>query len=158
MGRALYCPGDGEECLDLPQLERMFAESRDTDELLDLWTGLAHHRAGDAVAVCAVRRNWPTRACAISGSADLGELWRAGYDMPPDEFTVELERLWNQVRPLYESLHCQVRGLAGRRVRVGGGAGLTSRFRPTCSATCGARRGPTCMTSSGRRGPTPGTT
>ena len=38
-GRGVYCPGDGEDCLDLPQMERMFAESRDTDELLDLWTG-----------------------------------------------------------------------------------------------------------------------
>ena len=47
------------------------------------------------------------------GFADLGELWRAGYDMPPDAFTAELERLWDQVRPLYESLHCHVRaGLA----------------------------------------------
>ena len=43
------------------------------------------------------------------GFSDLGELWRAGYDMPPDEFTVEVERLWSQVRPLYESLHCHVR-------------------------------------------------
>ncbi len=111
-GKGLVCPGDGEDCLDLPQMERMIAESRDTDELLDLWTGwrtisppmraqyarfveLANAGAGDL------------------GFADLGELWRAGYDMPPDAFTAELERLWQQVRPLYESLHCHVRAELG---------------------------------------------
>lgn len=111
-GKGVYCPGDVEDCLDLPQMERRFAESRDTDELLDLWTGwrtvsppmrspyarfveLANAGAGDL------------------GFTDLGELWRTGYDMAPDEFTVELERLWNQVRPLYESLHCHVRAELG---------------------------------------------
>ena len=107
-GKGVYCPGDGEECLDLPQLERMFAESRDTDELLDLWTGWR--------TIAPAMRSQYARFVELAnagardlGFSDLGELWRAGYDMPPDEFTVELERLWNQVRPLYESLHCQVR-------------------------------------------------
>jgi len=44
------------------------------------------------------------------GFADVGALWRAGYDMPPDEFTVEVDRLWSQVKPLYDDLHCYVRG------------------------------------------------
>jgi peptidyl-dipeptidase A len=43
------------------------------------------------------------------GFADLGALWRSGYDMPPDAFAAEVERLWQQVRPLYESLHAHVR-------------------------------------------------
>ena len=107
-GKGRYCPGDGEDCLDLPQMERRFAESRDTDELLDLWTGWR--------AISPPMRSHYTRFAELAnagardlGFADLGELWRAGYDMPPDDFTVELERLWNQVRPLYESLHCHVR-------------------------------------------------
>ncbi|HEX7236931.1 MAG TPA: M2 family metallopeptidase, partial [Gammaproteobacteria bacterium] len=44
------------------------------------------------------------------GFADVGALWRAGYDMPPDDFTVEVDRLWSQVKPLYDDLHCYVRG------------------------------------------------
>jgi peptidyl-dipeptidase A len=36
-------------------------------------------------------------------------MWRAKYDMPPDEFTRELDRLWDQVRPLYLELHAYVR-------------------------------------------------
>jgi peptidyl-dipeptidase A len=43
------------------------------------------------------------------GFADLGELWRSNYDMTPAEFAAEVDRLWEQVRPLYESLHCHVR-------------------------------------------------
>ena len=107
-GKGVYCPGDGEDCLDLPQMERMFAESRDTDELLDLWTGWR--------TISPPMRSQYARFAELAnagardlGFTDLGELWRAGYDMPPDDFTVELERLWNQVRPLYESLHCHVR-------------------------------------------------
>ena len=107
-GKGVYCPGDGEDCLDLPQMERMFAESRDTDELLDLWTGW--RTISPPMRSPYVRFTELVNAGARNlGFTDLGELWRAGYDMPPDEFTVELERLWNQVRPLYESLHCHVR-------------------------------------------------
>ena len=109
-GKGVYCPGDGEDCLDLPQMERMFAESRDTDELLDLWTGW--RTISPPMRSPYVRFVELANAGARDlGFTDLGELWRAGYDMPPDEFTVELERLWSQVRPLYESLHCHVRAM-----------------------------------------------
>ncbi|MSO98923.1 MAG: peptidase M2 family protein [Rhodospirillaceae bacterium] len=43
------------------------------------------------------------------GYADVGALWRSGYDMTPDEFTAETDRLWGQVKPLYDQLHCHVR-------------------------------------------------
>jgi peptidyl-dipeptidase A len=43
------------------------------------------------------------------GFADTGAMWRSKYDMPPDDFTAELDRLWGQVRPIYEDLHCYVR-------------------------------------------------
>jgi peptidyl-dipeptidase A len=49
------------------------------------------------------------------GVADAGELWRSGYDMGPVEFEAETERLWNQVQPLYEALHCHVRARLNRR-------------------------------------------
>jgi len=49
------------------------------------------------------------------GFSDLGELWRSGYDMPPGEFAGELDRLWEQVRPLYEALHCHVRASLAER-------------------------------------------
>ena len=43
------------------------------------------------------------------GYADTGALWRSGYDMEPDAFATETDRLWNQVEPFYENLHCYVR-------------------------------------------------
>jgi peptidyl-dipeptidase A len=43
------------------------------------------------------------------GFADVGAMWRSGYDMPPDAFSQELERLWGQVKPLYDALHAHAR-------------------------------------------------
>ncbi len=36
-------------------------------------------------------------------------MWRLKYDMPAEDFTKEVDRLWEQVRPLYVSLHAYVR-------------------------------------------------
>jgi len=49
------------------------------------------------------------------GYADLGELWRSRYDMPPDDFAAEMDRLWVQVKPLYDQLHCLVRAKLNER-------------------------------------------
>ena len=43
------------------------------------------------------------------GYADAGQMWRSGYDMDPDQFAAEVDRLWAQVRPLYENLQCHVK-------------------------------------------------
>jgi peptidyl-dipeptidase A len=43
------------------------------------------------------------------GFSDLAEMWLSNYDMPADEMEAEVERLWGQVEPLYEQLHCYVR-------------------------------------------------
>ena len=111
-GRGEYCPDPAEECLDLPTMERIFADVRETDELLDIWGGWRD--------VSPDMRPLYTRFVELSnagaqelGFADTGDMWRSGYDMPPDAFTAELERLWGQVSPLYESLHCHVRAELG---------------------------------------------
>ena len=109
-GQGEYCIG--EECLDLPQLEAILAESRETDELLDAWNGWRSVSPG-------LRHDYQrfveiANAGAVElGFTDMGEMWRSSYDMEPDEFRAELERLWEQVRPLYESLHCLVRAELG---------------------------------------------
>lgn len=43
------------------------------------------------------------------GYADVGAMWRSGYDMKPDDFAAMTDRLWKQVEPLYRSLHTYVR-------------------------------------------------
>ena len=49
------------------------------------------------------------------GFADAGALWRSNYDMPPDEFAKEVDRLWGQLQPLYLSLHAYVRGQLAKK-------------------------------------------
>ena len=53
------------------------------------------------------------------GFADAGAMWRSGYDMPPDEFAKEVERIWQQVQPLYISLHAYVRTKLGEKYGSG---------------------------------------
>ncbi|MGX7895583.1 M2 family metallopeptidase [Tsuneonella sp. HG222] len=43
------------------------------------------------------------------GFADVGDMWRANYDMPPAEFAALTEKMWQDVKPLYQSLHTYVR-------------------------------------------------
>jgi peptidyl-dipeptidase A len=43
------------------------------------------------------------------GFSDTGAMWRSGYDMSPDEFAKLTEKLWQEVKPLYDSLHCYAR-------------------------------------------------
>ena len=43
------------------------------------------------------------------GYADTGAMWRSGYDMSPEEFAATTERLWQEVKPLYDALHCYSR-------------------------------------------------
>ena len=38
----------------------------------------------------------PTRAPKELGFADIGALWRSGYDMTPDEFAAQTDRLWSR--------------------------------------------------------------
>jgi peptidyl-dipeptidase A len=106
-GTGKYCPEDG-ECKDLGELENLMASSRDPDALLDAWLGwrTIAPPMRDGYARFVDLMNQGARAL---GFADTGALWRSGYDMPPEEFAAELDRLWGQVRPLYEQLHCYVR-------------------------------------------------
>ena len=60
-GQGEYCVDDGEECLDLPTMERMFADVRDTDELLDIWAGWRARGATAPSAVRTVRRGGERR-------------------------------------------------------------------------------------------------
>jgi len=103
-----YCPGGGDSCQTLDDLERFLAGSRDPGEQLELWAGWRE--------VAVPMRDDYTRFVELTnegaralGFEDLGAMWRSKYDMSPQEFSAEVERLWEQVRPLYEALHCHVR-------------------------------------------------
>jgi peptidyl-dipeptidase A len=108
-GKGKWCPdGQGEKCLSLNEIEHILATSRDPRELERLWQGWH--------AIAPPMRKRYTRMVALAnqgaqetGFADVGAMWRSQYDMPPDAFSAELDRLWQQVRPLYVALHAFVR-------------------------------------------------
>ena len=56
-----------------------------------------------------------TKALANFGYADVGVLWRSNYDMPPDDFSKDMDRIWLQLQPLYLSLHAYVRGQLAKK-------------------------------------------
>ena len=110
--RSASCTVRSGVCLDPPALERLFAESRETDERLDAWLGWLRAAAPGRPAF----RRFVELANAGAGELgfrDTGILWRAAHDLPPDTLTADVDRVWDEVRPLYESLHCHVRARLG---------------------------------------------
>lgn len=83
---------------------------RTPDEYKEMWASW-HDNVG------APMREDYTRMTALAnegakelGFADFGAMWRSGYDMPPEQFAAETERMWQEVKPLYIALHTYVRG------------------------------------------------
>jgi len=110
-GSGKYCKdvAGKQECRDLGQLEEVLKTSRDYDAQLDAWRGwhdTARVMRGDYQRFAALVNEGSREL----GYKDTGEFWRAGYDMTPAEFSKETDRLWGQVKPLYDDLQCYVRG------------------------------------------------
>ncbi len=106
-GKGKYCRKP-DDCLDITAIETLMAKSRDPEELKDLWVGW--HKVGAPMRQRYVRFvELSNQGARELGFKDTGVLWRADYDMTPEQFNAELERLWQQVRPLYLSLHTYVR-------------------------------------------------
>jgi peptidyl-dipeptidase A len=109
-GKGKWCPDPAkpDNCKNIDDITRIMATSRDEKELRAAWEGWR--------TISPPMRNDYTRFVALSnkgakelGFADTGAMWRAKYDMPPDDFTKELDRLWMQIRPLYLKLHAYMR-------------------------------------------------
>src|SRR5450759_4637834 len=82
--------------------------SRDQNEVREAWVGW--HQISPPMKKDFVRYvELANKGARELGFADNGAMWREKYDMPPDAFARELDRLWEQVRPLYLSLHAYVR-------------------------------------------------
>ena len=103
-----------EVCKDMGAAMDTIANSDDYDELLAAWLGWR--------SISPPMRPLYQRFVELGnegardiGYADVGELWRSGYDMSPAEFEAEMERLWQQVKPLYTQLHCHVRAKLGEK-------------------------------------------
>ena len=110
-GKGKYCkPGpDGKQkCYSLNDLSRILATSTNPDDLLDAWTGW--HKISIPMKPKYARFvALSNKGATELGFKDTGAMWRSNYDMSPEEFSAELERLWRQVEPFYISLHTYVR-------------------------------------------------
>ena len=106
-GRGKYCP-PGKPCLDVNAITKIMATSRNAAELLDVWRGW-HAIAPPMKPRYERFVTLGNEGAKELGYKDLGALWRAGYDMPSDEFSAEVDRLWTQVKPLYDALHAHAR-------------------------------------------------
>jgi peptidyl-dipeptidase A len=112
-GSAKYCKQGTESCRDETQLKTVLETSRRYDELLDAWQGW-HDAAKPLRADYQRFVELANEGARQMGYADLGAMWRSGYDMPADEFTREAARLYSQVEPLYRDLQCYARSRLAR--------------------------------------------
>ena len=111
-GKGKYCPedkgGQARPCMDIGAITKIMAESTNADELLDAWRGW-HTISRPMRKDFARFVELSNKGARELGFKDTGAMWRSKYDMPADDFAKELDRLWEQVRPLYTSLHAYVR-------------------------------------------------
>ncbi|HEY5884694.1 MAG TPA: M2 family metallopeptidase [Pyrinomonadaceae bacterium] len=108
-GKGKYCPdGPQGKCLSLSELEQIMGNSRDPEELKKAWAGW--HQIAVPIRKDYVRFvELSNKGAAEMGFKDTGAMWRSKYDMEPDAFAAEMERLWQQVKPLYDSLYTYTR-------------------------------------------------
>jgi peptidyl-dipeptidase A len=110
-GKGEYCKevAGQKKCLKLDELSRIMKKSRNYDELLDAWKGW-HQISQTAMKDKFARyAELGDEGAKEIGFDDLGALWKSSYDMPPAAFEADIERLWQEVKPLYDQLHCYVR-------------------------------------------------
>jgi peptidyl-dipeptidase A len=123
-GTGKYCSprllGKGDdpksECLTLAELSELLGKSKDPKLLEEVWTGW-HSIAPPIRPLYQRFVELGNKGAQELGFRDMGEIWRGAYDMKDSEFRGEVERLWKEVYPLYEQLHCYVR--AKLRTRYG---------------------------------------
>ncbi len=90
-------------------IEAEMGTNRNPEELKEMWTSW-HNNVG------APMRSKYSRMVDIGnqgatelGYKDIGAMWRSGYDMPADEFAALTDKLWLEVKPLYDELHTYTR-------------------------------------------------
>ncbi|MFH1129824.1 MAG: M2 family metallopeptidase [Pseudomonadota bacterium] len=95
-------------CLPLEDLSELMAKSRDYDVLLEIWKGW-RTISPSMRALFSRYVELANQGAQDLGFSNLGDLWKSRFDMSPDAFEKEVDRLWEQVNPLYQDLHCYAR-------------------------------------------------
>src|SRR5207302_5863853 len=98
-GKGKWCPDPKkpESCLDINKITDIMRDSRDEKQLREVWEGW--HTISPPMRKDYARFvELSNKGARELGFADSGAMWRAKYDMPPDAFAKEVDRLWDQVR------------------------------------------------------------
>ncbi len=106
-GSGKACDAKG-NCRDLQVLEEVIKTSRDPAVLLEAWNdwhGIAKPMKAKYERIIELGNEGAREL----GFKDLTEVWTSKYDMPSAEYGKAIDELWNQVKPLYEQLHCYMR-------------------------------------------------
>lgn len=96
-------------------LEEMMGTVRDPQRLQEIWVKWREVPVAQTDAGTTMKEDYAAMVEIANAGArelgfdDVGTMWRARYDLPPEEFAAETDRLWGQVKPLYDELHCHVR-------------------------------------------------
>lgn len=97
-----------EKGLTLDQLSTLIENNRDPEVLKEVWEGwrtISPPMKDDYARMVDIANEGANEL----GFESLDQMWLSGYDMPPADMEAEVERLWSQVEPLYEELHCYTR-------------------------------------------------
>ncbi len=91
-------------------IEAAMGTNRNPEELKEMWASW-HDQVGAPMKADYVRMaEIGNQGAKELGFADLGAMWRSNYDMPADDFAKLTDKLWLEVKPLYDELHTYVRG------------------------------------------------
>ncbi len=95
--------------LTLDELSTVIETSRNPEVLQEAWEGwrtVSPIMASEYARMVEIA----TEGANELGYENVADMWLSQYDMPPAEMEAEVQRLWQQVSPLYDELHCYVRG------------------------------------------------
>ena len=113
-GKSCHTVKGKEVCRDLEELNNVMSTSHKYEELEGAWNDW--HTVSPAIQPLFARYvELANEGSKNLGFDDAGALWKSRYDMTPAEFETEMERLWGQVKPLYQDLHCYVRGQLSKK-------------------------------------------
>jgi peptidyl-dipeptidase A len=109
-GKGVCTTTNGKEsCKDVEYWSKLLQTERDPKKLLAAWKtwhDAVGHAEGPLFAKYVELANIGAKGI---GFPDISAMWKSGYDMPPEKFEAEVDRLWGQVKPLYTQLHCYAR-------------------------------------------------
>jgi peptidyl-dipeptidase A len=122
------------------EVENAMITDRNPDELKEMWLSWHDSVGAPMKADYARMVAFPTRARASWAIPIPARLWRGNYDMTPDEFAAMTEKVWGQVRPLYQQFTAMCAASSTRNMATRCRP-RPARSAPTCWATCGRRNG-----------------